>query len=193
MKRIIFLILLFYCSFSLAQEKTNIGFGASVGYKCPVNEVGYIIEYKFKRIFDLYFGLTSAKFNGIGYSIGSDIYLTQKSWQPCIGVTYNYQLGKKLSIGEHNVDETFYEVKTSKNLICILGIRIIGLFDDKNANGFVTFTPYLSYRYSYAPNKVVHTGGVIREDRERIINNRIGNGFGLGLKILYFINRHKTN
>ena len=64
------------------------------------------------------------------------------------------------------------------NVVAIAGIRKIVSFDDKNANGFMAFTPYISYRYSSSASKVIYISGDVREDRESRINRRIGSGVG---------------
>lgn len=191
MKRLIAFIILCYQFSSYAQEKSNIGFGGGIGYKCPIGEAGFLLEYKHRKIFDLYGGLSAAKFTGLGYVIGTEIYFMRKMVQPCIGIAYNYRYGGSFYMGETGIDRTDYKVDRNANLVSILGIRMLVLFDDANTDGFMAFTPYVSYQYSLLTNKIIYVSGDINEDRERKINNRMGNGIGVGIKALYFFEKRK--
>lgn len=188
MKYLLLILFLASSNISLAQEGYNFGFGANAGYKSLSGEAGFAIEFKYKKIFDLFGGLASTKFNGLGYFIGSTVFFSQNSLQPCIGFAYNYQSGSSFYVGETIANRSDYRVNPNDNFISIIGIRKLIQFDDKNDNGFMSFTPYLSYRYTRSPYKVLNTGGIVDHNQETKINNRIGSGLGVGLKVIYFLN-----
>lgn len=191
LKRLIFIVLLFCRTYTYGQEKSNIGFGAIAGYKSLTGDSGFLVEYKYKKRFDVFCGFGAAKFSGLGYFIGTDVYVTPRSWQPCLGISFNYLSGDEFYIGETGIDRTDYKVNSNTSIVGTLGIRKIVFFDDKNANGFMAFTPYLCYRYLTTYNEVVYVGGDFRQDREDKINHRIGSGLGVGLKMVYFVSKNE--
>jgi len=186
MKNILTILLLMISSFVFAQEKSNIGFGAIIGYKSVVGDGGFIAEYKYKNRFDFYLGLTYADFNGLGFVAGADLFLTNFKWQPCMGFAFNRQSGDYFYSGDTTEIKTDYIVNANNNYIVTIGVRKILIIDKIDPIGFMAFTPFLCYRYTYPENKVLFTDGYINEAREERINTRIGGGFGLGLKMVYY-------
>lgn len=191
-KKYCFLLLILSISICHSQERSNFGFGASAGFKMPMGEGGFMAEVKVKKVIDFYAGFGGGKYAGYGFALGTEVFFLKKDLQPCLGIAYNYLSGNKFYIGE-NENRTDFRVKASNNFIGTIGVRWIIHFDEKSANGFMAITPYLSYRYLYAENRVLYEGGVENKSAERRINNRIGDGLGFGLKVLYFIDKRTRN
>ena len=189
MKEISILIFFLFSISSYGQNKSNFGVGANVGYKSPTGESGFVFEWKIRQSFNLYGGLTYAKFNGFGYTVGADFFPIHRKFQPCLGVAFNHQSGDSFYMGQDSLDRADYEIRGNNNFVGIVGVRSILNFDDKSANGFITITPYLSYRYSDPSNIAIFRGGINNEEVEERINSRIGSGFGFGIMFLYFFDK----
>ncbi len=192
MKSNLTILLLLINSVVFSQDRSNFGFGAVIGYKTAVGDGGIIAEYKFKNRFNIYMGLTYADFNGLGYVIGADVFITNYKWQPCLGIAFNRQSGDYFYSGDTTELKTDYIVNANNNYIATIGVRKILMFDKIDAIGFMAFTPFLSYRFTFPENKVIFTDGYINEAREERINTRIGGGFGGGLKMVYFFHRSSS-
>ncbi len=188
MKKYLLILLLSISSLTFAQVKSHFGAGFMIGYKGIVSDGGVIAEYKYSNRFDAYFGLSFTDFSGLGYVVGADIFLTNYSWQPCLLLGFNRQFGGYSYTGDTTELKTDYLIKGYNSYVAAIGVRKI-LFEKKEALGFMSFTPYFCYRYTYPESKVIFLDNYINEAREDRINSRISGGIGGGIKIVYFLHR----
>ncbi|MBK7035752.1 MAG: hypothetical protein IPH42_05270 [Bacteroidetes bacterium] len=170
--------------------KSQFGAGFMVGYKGIVSDGGVIVEYKYSNRFDTYFGLSYTDFSGLGYVVGTDIFFTNYSWQPCLLLGFNRQFGGYSYTGDTIEVKTDYLIKGYNSYIAAIGVRKI-LFEKSDALGFMSFTPYICYRYTYPESKLIFLDDYENEAREDRINSRISGGIGGGLKVVYFLNRKR--
>lgn len=186
MRRILSIVFLIISINSFTQRNVHVGIGGNGGYKSMFGEGGITINLLILKHFDLFGGIISAKFNGVGYAFGSNItFLLNKKWRPVISVSYNKFSGKKFFIGTEQ-EKSEYEVKAHSFIVPSIGLQTQIQFDDSSSKGYLYFKPYLSYRFNLLENKVLWVGGDYRLDREEIINKRIGSGFGIGMQLVYF-------
>ena len=188
MKKYLLILLLSISSLTFAQVKSHFGAGFMIGYKGIVSDGGVIAEYKYSNRFDAYFGLSFTDFSGLGYVVGADIFLTNYSWQPCLLLGFNRQFGGYSYTGDTTELKTDYLIKGYNSYVAAIGVRKI-LFEKKEALGFMSFTPYFCYLYTYPESKVIFLDNYINEAREERINSRISGGIGGGIKIVYFLHR----
>lgn len=188
MKKYLLILLLAISSLTYAQVNSHFGAGVMLGYKGIASDGGFVVEYKYRNRIDVYIGLSYVDFSGLGYVVGTDVFITNYGWQPSILLGFNRQFGGYSYTGDTVELKTDYLIKGYNSYIVGIGVRKI-LFEKKDALGFMSFTPYLCYRYTYPESKVIFLDDYINEPREDRINSRIGGGFGGGLKIVYFLNR----
>lgn len=187
MKFVIVILLTTLLTPVYTQNKCNLGFGAHIGYKSQTNDGGVILELKYTRSFDTYMSLNYAKFCGLGFSLGFDKYFLQSNLQPCFGFAFNKQFGDSFYMGETDINRTDYIIKPTNNYIFGIGARKIFNFDDPNLNDFFAITPFVNYRITSPQAVIIIEEGIYDIERNTKLEQRLNSGFGIGIKVLYFI------
>jgi hypothetical protein len=175
----------------IAQSESNFGLGANLGYRSSLGDKGFTLEYKYRNSLDCYAGISYAKFNGFGFSSGSDVFILKRRVQPFVGISYNWQSGDTFYLGGDSLDRTDFRVESNSHLIGIAGVRFLIHFDDQDVKSFLAVLPYISYRYYLKSASAIYTDGVYDIDLETRIDKRLGNGIGVGIRIIYYFDLHR--
>lgn len=179
-----------FCSFSQSFfeiQDNALGIGLVAGNKTQGGTGGLMLQYKFKLKADVELGLGGSKYLGLGGFLGSQTYFFNSRLQPMLHASYQVLKGEQINIGNVVNGITSYSTSPSQFIYFGTGVRFVNRVKNPLAKGFFSLSLLLSYRWATQASHYALIQGHALLDVERKIQKDLSNGFGIGIKAIYFL------